>query len=355
MAFSPRCLATAIGSFPHKDPGEACELILKSIPEIPVWPQLPAIDFREGMEIQYSEGLPRAVIDDAAGRMYFDTAGDPSTDLATFYEHYLAEDTDYFGITPDFSRGVYEMEARLSSDASARPRYFKNHITGPVTLGLSRTDESKRAIYYNDVFRDVIVKGMEMKARWLLRRFASLGCPQMCFIDEPILSAFGSSTYLSVERSDIVSCITDVVRAIHKEDALAGSHCCGNTEWTILVDAGVDIISFDAYQYGETIGYYPEQIGRFLKNGGALAWGIVPSTGAIADETPESIVGMLKERIGALAEKGIDCDILYGRCLLTPSCGTGSLPQQSAERVLGILCEVSRLLRSELQETGSTR
>jgi methionine synthase II (cobalamin-independent) len=345
MEFSPRCLATAIGSFPHKDPGEACDLILKSIPEIPLWPQLPAIDFREGMEIQYTEGLPRAVIDDAARRMYFDTSGDPSTELATFYEHYLEEDTEYFAITPVFSRGIYEMEARLSDGTSIRPRYFKNHITGPVTLGLSRTDENKRAIYYNDVFRDVIVKGMEMKASWLLKRFAKLECQQMCFIDEPILSAFGSSTYVSVERSDIVKCLTDVVRAIHKENALAGSHCCGNTEWTILVDAGVDIISFDAYQYGETIGYYPEQIGGFLERGGVLAWGIVPSTGAIENETPESLAEMLREHIGRLAQKGVDSDILYERCLLTPSCGTGSLTQESAERVLGTLCEVSGIFR----------
>ena len=347
MAFSPRCLATAIGSFPHKDAGAACELILKSIPHIPVWPQLPAIDFREGMEIQYSEGLPRVVIDDAARRMYFDTSGDPSTDLATFYEHYLAEDTAYFGISPAFSRGVYEMEARLTDTASAQLEYFKNHVTGPITLGLSRTDENKRAIYYNDVFRDVITKGVEMKARWLIRRFAPLGCPQICFIDEPILSAFGSSTYVSLERSDIVKHIADVVEAIHKEDALAGSHCCGNTEWTILVDAGVDIISFDAYQYGETIGYYPKQVKGFLERGGVLAWGVVPSTGAIADETPDSLVERLRHLVGMLEEKGIASGVLWERCLLTPSCGTGSLPPASAEKVLGTLAEVSRVLRDK--------
>jgi hypothetical protein len=346
MEFSPRCLATAIGSFPHKDAGAACDLILKSIPDIPTWPQLPAIDFREGMEIQYSEGLPRVVIDSEAQRMHFDTGGDPSTELATFYEHYLAEDTEYFGISEEFSRGLYEMERRLSDGTLGRPEYFKNHITGPLTMGLSRTDENKRAIYYNDVFRDVIVKGMEMKARWLLRRFAPLGCPQICFIDEPILSAFGSSTYVSVERSDVVKCLSEVVLAIHKEGALAGTHCCGNTEWTIPVDAGVDIISFDAYQYGETIGYYPGQIKGFLERGGVLAWGVVPSTGVIADETPEALVERLGQLMAGLAAKGIDSDILWERCLLTPSCGTGSSEQTSAERVLSVLCEVSSILRS---------
>jgi hypothetical protein len=66
----------------------------------------------------------------------------------------------------------------------------------------------------------------------------------------------------------------------------------------------------------------------------------------VADETAESLVVGLDQRIGALAEKGIDSDILWERCLLTPSCGTGSLAQASAERVLGTLSEVSRKLRS---------
>jgi len=83
---------------------------------------------------------------------------------------------------------------------------------------------------------------------------------EICFIDEPILSAFGSSTYVSVQRSDVVHDLAEVIAAVHKEGGLAGIHCCGNTEWTILIDAGTDVISFDAFDYGETIAYYPSQI-----------------------------------------------------------------------------------------------
>ncbi len=346
MAFDPRCLATAIGSFPHSEPAAACDLILKFIPDIPTWPQLPAMDFREGMEIQYSEGLPCVVLDEAAGRMYFETGGDTSIELAGFYEHYLAEDLEFFGISPAYSRGIYEMEKRLR-EGGVRPCYFKTHITGPLTLGLGRTDENKRAIYYNDVFRDVVVKGMEMKARWLLKKFDFLECPQICFIDEPILSAFGSSTYVSVERSDVVSCLSDVVGAIHKEDALAGTHCCGNTEWTMLIDAGVDVISFDAFQYGETIGYYSDEVKGFLEKGGVLAWGIVPSSSAAAQETVESLSGKLAQLMDGLAAKGIDREMLREKCLLTPSCGIGSISEKYSGQVFELLSGLSASLRAE--------
>jgi len=345
MSFKPQGLATAIGSLPHQDPEAACRVILDSIPEIPIWPQLPAMDFRERMEIQYSEGLPGVVLDPVTAKMHFDTSGDITAELEKFYENYMAENLDYFRISPGFSRGIFEMDKRLAAERPAVLRHFKSHVTGPMTVGLGRTDENKRAIYYNEMMRDVVVKGTEMKARWMLRHFQGLGVPQLCFIDEPILSAFGSSTYVSVQRADVVQYLRDVIAAIHKEDGLAGVHCCGNTEWTILVDAATDVISFDAFDYGDTIAYYAAPIGDYLEKGGVLAWGIVPTSAKIAQETPETLLKKLRAAVDNLAGKGIPKSLIWEKCLVTPSCGTGSLPVDLAEKVFARLSEVSRLLR----------
>lgn len=237
------------------------------------------------------------------------------------------------------------MEKKLSEKNLPSLKFFKSQVTGPITFGLAIVDENKRAIYYNDVFRDVVVKGMTMKARWVLNKFKPLGYDQVCFVDEPILSAFGSSTYVSVQRADVVSFLNEVVEAIHKEGALAGSHCCGNTEWPILIDAGVDIISFDAFEFGETIGYYPEQINKFLEGGGVIAWGIVPTAEKINQETPDSLVKKLNEDVKNLADKGIDENLIWERCLLTPSCGTGSLSVELSEKIFQYLSELSKRLR----------
>jgi hypothetical protein len=296
------------------------------------------------MEIQFSEGFPRVVLDESRQRMYFDTSGDPTHELEKFYENYVSENLDDFKISPDFSRGIYEMEKKLSGRNFPSIKFFKSQVTGPVTFGLAIVDEKKRAIYYNDIFRDVLVKGISMKARWLLKKFEPFGYNQMCFIDEPILSAFGSSTYVSVQRAEVINCLKEVVEAVHKDGALAGMHCCGNTEWPILVEAGVDIVSFDAYQYGETIAYYPDQMKKFLEGGGVLAWGIVPTSEKIKLETPESLVRKLEERIKNLASKGIDENLIWERCLLTPSCGTGSLSVELSEKIFLYLRETSRLL-----------
>src|SRR3990167_10526826 len=47
--FIANCSATAIGSFPHPDPGAAFKLISKTLPEVPCWPQLPKRGIQEEM------------------------------------------------------------------------------------------------------------------------------------------------------------------------------------------------------------------------------------------------------------------------------------------------------------------
>ena len=345
MTFHPKCLATGIGSFPNLDAGTACDLILETLPDILLWPQLSNANFREQMEIQYSEGFPCVVLDEAKSKMIIDTSGDPTGELEKFYENVVMDNLDYFRISSDFSRGLYAMEDKLKTSLPSSLLYFKHQVTGPITFGLATVDENKRAIYYNDVFRDVVVKGITMKARWLLDKFKSFGFKQICFVDEPILSAFGSSTYVSLQKSDVVKHLNEVVTAIHQEGALVGTHCCGNTEWPILIDAGVDIISFDAYEFGDTISYYPEQIKDFLEKGGVIAWGIVPTSEKILKETTGSLKTKLEDGINNLAVKGIDRDLIFEQCLLTPSCGTGSLPVELSNQIFHELSHLSQELR----------
>jgi hypothetical protein len=346
MKFEPRCLATAIGSLPHADVQKAVDIVLASIPEAPIWPQLPANGLNEQMEVQYSEGIPRVVIDREKQRMYIDTSGDTSLVLAEFYEKFLAEDLDAFQITPDFSKGIYAMEAALTAAGGTRP-FVKVQTTGPLSFGLTIVDENKRAIYYNPEFSDVVVKALAMKCRWQIRKFRKFAQTVICFIDEPILSAFGSSTYVSVSRDDVVAKLGEVVEAIHAEGALAGVHCCGNTEWSILIDAGVEIVNFDAFDYGHTIALYPEAVKRHLEAGNALAWGIVPTNSAkIQAQTAESLAGKFFGLVDNLAKAtGLKRELILRQALITPSCGTGSLPAADAERVFSTLAELSQSLR----------
>jgi len=349
MSFTPKCLATAIGSLPHAKAEDAVRVVLENIPDAPIWPQLPANGMNEQMEIQYSEGLPRIVIDREKERVYIDTTGDSSMDLATFYENFLMENVDYFQITPAFSKGIYAMESALKAAGGSRP-FVKVQTTGPISFGLTIVDENKRAIYYNPEFIDVVVKGLTMKCRWQIQKFRGFADKVICFIDEPILSAFGSSTYVSVQRDDVVAKLNEVVEAVHAEGAIAGVHCCGNTEWSILIDAGVDLVNFDAFDFGESIALYPQAVKAHLEAGKGLAWGVVPTNSAkINAQTVESLVAKFDAGVDNLAKAaGLDRDLILNQAMITPSCGTGSLPVADAERVFSLLGQTSKALRARM-------
>lgn len=354
MNIKTKFLATAIGSLPYTDPAKAVDTVLATIPEAPIWPQLPKLGMHEQMEVQYSEGIPCAEMDRAKNRMFFDTAKDYSEAFASFYEAYMAVaeagpgqgDLSFMAISSEFSKGIYAMEERLRAEGKKRP-YVKVQTTGPCSFALTITDENKRAIYYNEEFRDVIIKALGMKCRWQIRKFKPFGERVICFIDEPILSAFGSSTYVSVKREDVVAHLEEVIEAVHAEGGLAGVHCCGNTDWSILVDAGVDILNFDAFGFGETVAMYPEAMKVHFSRGGSIAWGVVPTSTAIREQTPEKLVAHLDKMMDNLAANGIGRQTMLEQSLVTPSCGTGSMEVADAEKVFGTLRLVSQALRAK--------
>jgi hypothetical protein len=346
MSFLPKCMATAIGSLPHTQPEDAIKVVLTNIPDAPIWPQLPANGMNEQMEVQYSENLPDVVIDREKQRMYIDTTDETFAAISTFMEKFAMDEVDYFAITPEFSKGIYAMEAALKAAGASRP-FVKVQTTGPISFGLTIVDENKRAIYYNDMYKDAVVKGLSMKCRWQIRKFKPYADNVICFIDEPILSAFGSSTYVSLSRDDVVATLNEVVEAVHAEGALAGVHCCGNTEWSILIDAGADIVNFDAFDYGDTIALYPEAVKRHIAAGKYLAWGVVPTNSEkIQGQTVESLIAKFDAGVDNLAKAtGIDRQTIIDQAFITPSCGTGSLPVADAEKVFSLLGQLSKALR----------
>ncbi len=353
MSVKTNFLSSAIGSMPFADVKHAVEISLSKL-DCPIWPQLSSFGMNEQMEIQYSEGIPCVVIDEVKKRMYFDTSGDYSEAFADFYEVYMkAMDSDdgdgdcsTMAISSKFSKGIYELEDQLKAKGEKIP-WLKVQTTGPCSFALTIVDENKRAIYYNEEFRDVIVKALAMKCRWQIQKFKPFAENIICFIDEPILSAFGSSTYVSVNRDEVVTLLSEVIEAVHAENAFAGIHCCGNTEWSILVDAGVDIVNFDAFEYGDTIAIYAEHIKSLLARGGMLAWGVVPTSKAIREQTVETLEAKLEEGINNLASKGIDKQLIIEQAIITPSCGTGSMDPNDAEKVFEMTNLLSKRMKAK--------
>ncbi len=342
MEFQYPFITTGIGSFPHKDEKEVFRLILKNFPDIPFWPQLPKRSFLEGMVVQYSEGFPSLRWNEKEQKAWVDTSHGFDKEIERFYQHFEDGNLEPFGITEHFSNGLRILKDLSSETHRKKIKYIKGQVTGPITFGLALADQEGKPIFYDPTMRDILVKHLSLKARWMEKRFNGLfpEIPTILFFDEPSLSSFGSA-FSSLNREDIVLSLNECFDAVK---GLKGTHCCGNTDWSVLLSTNLDILSFDAYDYLETLSLYPKELKAFLERGGILAWGIVPTSEAILKEDSQSLVRRFKGGVEVLAKKGIDPSLLQ-RAIITPSCGTASLTVSLAEKVCRLTAEVSKRLR----------
>jgi hypothetical protein len=326
---------TGIGSLPHSNVEEACKLVLETC-DIPFWPQLPKLSFRELMIPQFSEGLPFIKIDEQKETLWIEK--NSSDTLMKFYDTY-SEDL-HIAISEDFARGLYTFLRKISN------RHFtslKGQITGPLTFTLGLKDSAKRLIYFDEEFREISLMILKAKTRWQIDILKPHAEKTIIFIDEPILSALGSTSYMGVNPEEALRLLREISETIKHAGGIPGIHCCSKADWPLVINSGVKIISFDAYDYIDTIAMYPDEFTGFLKNEGYLAWGIVPTTDSIREETSDSI----KRRFDISMEKlskSIPGSLLQSQILLTPSCGTGSRSIEETIKVFRLLAGLKESL-----------
>jgi hypothetical protein len=333
----PAFPATGVGSLPHTDPVEAVRLVLSGFRDVPFWPQLPRKTFLENMYVQYAYGLPGAAI--AGGKLYVEGGASAMTEAEAFYERFLSEDPAPFAIPEERSAGLH----RLLEDATGPYPAVKGQVTGPVSFGLMVTDRGKKPIFYDPVGRDILVKHLLRVAQWQVDALSRLSPNVILVLDEPYLASVGSAI-LSLGRDEVIGCLNEIIDGL--PGALCGIHCCANTDWGLVLSSRAGYLSFDAYEYADSLLLYPEEVKAFLGRGGKLAFGIVPtSADAILRETPESLAERMESLLGKFESRGISREAVTGAAFLTPACGLGTLSEGDAERAVFLAGGLSALLR----------
>src|SRR4030066_1873481 len=169
----------------------------------------------------------------------------------------------------------------------------KGHVTGPLSWGLTVTDENKRSILYHEVLGDAVPKLLKLKAAWQENELKKISKNTIMFVDEPYMAACGSSVAAGAfsKPEKIAEMIDEVFEGI---SGLKGIHCCGNTDWSILLKTKMDILNFDAYAYAQSLSLYPDEVKKFITRGGCVGWGIVPNQ---TEPLNKESVASLKDRL----------------------------------------------------------
>jgi methionine synthase II (cobalamin-independent) len=330
------CLPTAIGSMPHTDPGEACSIIMKYLPDIPVWPQLPKRSPKENMIIQFSEGFPGVVM--KGDKINIEPTANFDSELEQIYVDCEQGNDSEYGMSTEYAAGLYGFLSKATGS-----EIVKGQVTGPVTWGLAVTHQDGLGILYDDTLAEAAAKFLRLKASWQENILKKISPSPIIFVDEPYLVSLGS-VFTPIPEERVPVLLEEVLRGIK---GIKGLHCCGNTNWSVILDTTIDILSFDAYNYASSLSTHSGKVKAFLERGGSIAWGIVPNEEeALVKESLPSLRDRLEEAMAPFTRDGVKFKQIIAQGLITPSCTLAGLSLEAASQTLELTAELSRELRS---------
>ena len=281
LNFQAGCKTTAMGIMPHTNVERALELALGL--DIPFWPQLPNVSFYEDMYAQTSESFPGIVVDPSGGKISFNTA--KFEEELGDYSQRMAE-SETFVLSRRYS-AVYH---RFLAESLQGYPAIRGQVTGPVSFGFRVTDEDSKPIIYDDGVRALLFDFIQRKVNIQYRQLRDKNRNAFVWLDEPGLGWVfsGLSGYNDVQAKQ------DYQSFLAGFDGPKALHLCANVNLPYLLELGIELLSFDAYQIEIMPKGYADAVADFLRGGGIISWGIVPTDSeSLSKETPETMAGLL--------------------------------------------------------------
>ena len=337
MPIPGNLLTTAMAVMPHTDVDQALKAALSL--DVPFWPQLPLLSYYEDMYVQASEHFPGI-------QLHL-----PDRTLSFSFEKFIQEIEgtaahfeipEYFDISPAYSAVYHRF---LALDLAGRPA-IRGQIEGPVSLGMNILDQNKRPIIFDDTVRPFLLEFMARRVNVQLQKLKKLNPNAFMFIDEPGLQFVfsGMSGYSDMAaRRDLETFLALCDRPV-------GIHLCGNPDWDFLLKLDIDVLSIDTYTNGEIFTSYADAIRAFLKRGGTIVWGNIPTNSEPFEKESSALIEFeLKRLWDKLVKNGIERDFLLSQSMLSPAtcCLVNADREKTVEKAFALTRELSARLRTE--------
>ncbi len=348
MTFEAKCGTTAMGIMPHKDVEKALELALGL--DIPFWPQLPHVSLHEDMYIQTSGNFPGIAIDFEKGRLIFNTAKFEE-ELNDYFTK--TEMPETYALTEEYSM-VFK---RFLSKNLQCYRAIRGQITGPVSFGFKVLDETLKPIIYNEEVKTILFDFIQKKVNAQYQELKTKNQNSFVWVDEPGLGYVfsGLSGYNDQQAKE------DYSNFIQGIEGPKGLHLCAEVNLPYLLELGVEILSFDAFQIGFMPKEYTQSVADFIKKGGVISWGIVPTEfKPLEIQTPEKLATILSAYWEVITENtDLSLEQIAEQALIAPArcclveltietverSKTSNIEEKIVEKAFSFLPELSQILK----------
>lgn len=334
LRFKGELSTTAMGIMPHIDIDAALKCALAM--DIPFWPQLPRVSYYEDMYVQAMENFPGIVVDEKRFRIFVDS-DKFMDDIPAYLEK--EDNPDFFRISDKHSV-LYQ---RFLSQNLSVYKSIRGQVISPVSLALKIVDENDKPIVYNDEMRALVFSFIQKKVNVQYRDLEMRNENAFVWVDDPGLEFIFNAMcgYENTKAKEELTGFFDDIKGPR------GLHLCGRPDWDFLLSLNIEILSFNAYAFGDIFVTY-DNVKKYLEKGNLISWGIVPTYyEEFSKEDVESISGRLVNMWRVLEKKGIDREMIIENSLLAPATCNLLNPDKTAtvENAFKLLEAVSLHLR----------
>lgn len=340
--FLLKCLPT--GSLPYEDDSLATKMMLKLFEHSPYLAFLPNTSPEDNVTNTTLINLPGIGFKDRKYHLTnnIDKFKQISLFLDSVYNEPTAEKLELFEINTSFTQKYFQILKRI------KPAETVVNILGPFSMSQTIIHKSGIQILSDKMFRKFIIQSVAAKALWLISEIKSMSpeTTPIIILEEPLLYRIGDVKRNNEEitKDVIVNLFSKVIQKIKEYNGLVGIQCFEKCDWQIPIEAGADIISFDAYNNPNNLNIIAEKVNDFLVGGGRINWGIVPvmTEALVKSLTVDEVYNRFAKTVENLIIAGVSERLAYNRAIVSVNGNVNKLPLIFAEKALMLSVQLAK-------------
>ena len=296
MKLTTRCLPN--GKLPYDTIDTATKMMVKLFEKMPFLAELPKLEIEDSIELRTLGDFPGVRIQgkNIELKITSNHYKQRISKLEKAFNHPAKDNLELFKIEAPFMEKYFQMIKKFE------PPYAVLNLIGPFTLSQRLQNAAEEQMLVDKSYRKLFIQGLCVKALWMIEKVKEISpkTTPLIMFEEPMFNQLGDIKRFNEEVTIelVTTLFSRVFEKLHGAGAVVGVQCMDKCDWKIPINAGVDIISFDAYNNPNNLNIIPEQIVEFIARGGKINWAIVPVMN-------ESII------------KSLNVDYLYKRLIST--------------------------------------
>lgn len=222
------------------------------------------------------------------------------------------------------------------------------NILGPFTLSQILLNAAEEQLLADKSFRKLFIQAVCVKAFWFINKIRKISkaTTPIIILEEPLLANLSN---LKKDNEDMTSeyvtgLFAKIIEKIQPTGALVAVQCFDKCDWKIPINAGVDIISFDAYNNPNNLCIIPDKILEFLERGGKINWAIVPTINEhiVKNINLDILEKRLLNTLEGLIIAGVPRPLVYNSALVSIQGDVDKLPVIFAEKALILSTQLAK-------------